>query len=193
MEYYHESNNECNNHVQIQLLVNEYINADDVVLELWAGSGIVSCTINNKLNNKYNQISVEPNQKNWNSLEKNKKNNKCNFNIIKGFISNKKFNIINTGNGTMFVEDGDTNIQSITLDQVEDKYNLKFNVLVADCEGFLEIFFDENPQLYNELRLIIYEKDCKEKCNYEKIQNELKNNGFCLKKRLKQKYYIWIK
>ena len=35
--------------------------------------------------------------------------------------------------------------------------NLKFNVLVADCEGFLE----ENPELYNELEMIIFEADWK--------------------------------
>ena len=64
-------------------------------------------------------------------------------------------------------------------------YNLKFNVLVADCEGFLETFFDENPELYEELNLIIYERDNdgskggrRIKCNYNKIENNLKNYNF---------------
>jgi len=43
-----------------QKLVNIYIQPDDVVLELGARYGTVSCNINKKLNNKLNQVSVEP-------------------------------------------------------------------------------------------------------------------------------------
>jgi hypothetical protein len=50
--------------------------------------------------------------------------------------------------------------------------------LVADCEGFLEIFFDENPNFYDTLRLIIFEADYTEKCNYNKIRNTLREKGF---------------
>lgn len=53
-------------------------------------------------------------------------------------------------------------------------YNLKFNVLVADCEGFLQQFFDENPEFYDNLRLVIFEADYPEKCNYGKIVTKLK-------------------
>ena len=43
-----------------QDLANEYILEDDVVLELGARYGSVSCIINSKLNNKNNQVVVEP-------------------------------------------------------------------------------------------------------------------------------------
>ena len=59
-----------------------------------------------------------------------------------------------------------------------DKYSLKFDVLVADCEGFLEMFFDENPDFYDSMRLIIFEEDYPDKCNYTKIRNNLKEKGF---------------
>ena len=55
---------------------------------------------------------------------------------------------------------------------------MKFNVLVADCEGFLEIFFDENPELYDKLDIIIFEADYPDKCNYDKIKMNLKNRKF---------------
>jgi len=59
------------------------------------------------------------------------------------------------------------------------KYNInKFNVLVADCEGFLEVFFNENASFYDDLRLIIFEADYPEKCNYEKIRYNLKIRNF---------------
>lgn len=163
-----------------QYLANTYILENDVVLELGARYGSVSCTINSKLNNKYNQVVVEPDSRVWDVLEKNKNINNCNFNIVKGFISNKKLNLTNLDEnyGTTSIETDDTNIPSYTLSEIEQKYNLKFNVLVADCEGFLETFFDENPEFYDKIDLIIFEADYPEKCNYEKIKMNLKNSKF---------------
>jgi hypothetical protein len=37
---------------------------------------------------------------------------------------------------------------------------------------------DENPQLYDELSLIMFEKDYPDKCNYRKITDNLKAHGF---------------
>lgn len=181
---------------QEQMLANTYIDKNDVVLELGARYGSVSCVINKKLINKKNQVVVEPDNRVWEALEINKKNNNCEFNIIKGFISNKKLNLINLdvcmgGYGSTFIEDNNTNIQSYTLEQVKQKYNLEFNVLVADCEGFLELFFDENPTFYDSLRLIIFESDYQEKCNYIKIENKLIEKKFI---KYEGGYHnVWIK
>ena len=135
------------------------------------------------LNNKTNQVVVEPDSRVWNALEQNKLANNCNFNIVKGFISNKKLNLTNLddccgGYGATFIEDNTTSIPSCSLDDIKQKYNLEFNVLIADCEGFLEVFFDENPDFYDKLRLIIFEADYPEKCNYNKIKNTLINKNF---------------
>ena len=65
------------------------------------------------------------------------------------------------------------------MDEIKKQCNIdKFNVLIADCEGFLETFFDENPCFYDDIRLIIFEADGREKCNYEKITTMLKCKGF---------------
>ena len=163
-----------------QYLANKYILKNDVVLELGARYGSASCVINSKLDNKYNQVVVEPDMRVWDVLEKNKKMNNCGFNIVNGFISNKKLGLTNldANYGTTCVETDNTDIPSYTLSEIEEKYNLKFNALVADCEGFLEIFFDENPELYDKLDIIIFEADYPDKCNYEKIKMNLKNRKF---------------
>ncbi len=179
-----------------QDLANQYILEDDVVLELGARYGSVSCVINSKLNNKYNQVVVEPDDRVWDALEKNRNNNNCGFNIVKGFISNKKLDLTNLdvyygGYGSTFIESDETKIPSYSLDEVKNKYNLNFNVLVADCEGFLEVFFDENPDFYNNLRLIIFEADYPEKCNYDKINDNLTQRNF---NRLLDGFQnVWIK
>jgi FkbM family methyltransferase len=182
--------------VQEQSLANQYILENDVVLELGARYGSVSCIINSKLNNKNNQVVVEPDGRVWNALEQNKNSNNCGFNIVKGFISNKKLDLTNLDNyyggyGATFIESNDTKIPSYSLDEITNKYNLKFNVLVADCEGFLEVFFDENPLFYDNLRLIIFEADYSEKCNYNKIKNKLLEKKFT--NILNGHQNVWIK
>ena len=179
-----------------QDLANKYILENDIVLELGARYGSVSCTINSKLNNKNNQVVVEPDDRVWDALEKNKNNNNCEFNIVKGFISNKKLDLTNLnvclgGYGATFIENNDTKLPSYSLDEITNKYNLKFNVLVADCEGFLETFFDENPNFYDNLRLIIFEADYHEKCNYNKIKHKLIEKKF--NKMLEGHQNVWIK
>ena len=179
-----------------QDLVNEYILENDVVLELGARYGSVSCIINSKLNNKKNQVVVEPDDRVWDALEKNKNSNNCEFNIVKGFISNKKLGLTNLnvylgGYGATFIENNDTTIPSYSLEEITNTFNLNFNVLVADCEGFLEVFFDENPSLYDNLRLIIFEADYCEKCNNDKIKNKLIEKNFY--KILEGHQNVWIK
>jgi FkbM family methyltransferase len=176
-----------------QYLANKYILKNDVVLELGARYGSVSCVINSKLDNKYNQVVVEPDMRIWDVLEKNKKMNNCGFNIVKGFISNKKLGLTNLDANyeTTSVETDNTDIPSYTLSEIEEKYNLNFNALVADCEGFLEIFFDENPELYDKLDIIIFEADYPDKCNYDKIKMNLKNRKFI--NILKGLQNVWVK
>lgn len=161
-----------------QQLAEEYIQPDDVVFELGARYGSVSCVINKKLKIKTNQVSVEPDCRVWDALEKNKLNNGCEFQIVKGFVSNKTLDLINLdcsdGYGTTCTESTNSTVKSYPL----SCFNLPFNVLVADCEGFLETFFDENPQLYTQLRLVIFEADYPNKCNYTKIKRELLKYGF---------------
>jgi FkbM family methyltransferase len=179
-----------------QDLVNEYILENDIVLELGARYGSVSCIINSKLNNKNNQVVVEPDDRVWDALELNRENNDCSFNIIKGFISTKKLDLTNLdvcfdGYGSTFIESNDTKIPSYSLDEITNRYNLNFNVLIADCEGFLEVFFDENPHFYDNLRLIIFEADYPEKCNYDKIRNALFERKFT--NLLEGHQNVWIK
>jgi len=178
-----------------QDLAKKYIKKNDVVLELGARYGSVSCVINKKLNNKYNQVVVEPDKKVWKALEYNKNVNNYKFNIVKGFVSNKKLGLINKksydGYAATAVEKKNSTIPSYTLTEIQKKYKLKFNVLIADCEGCLESFLDENSFLYNNLRMLIFEADYPDKCNYDKIRQNLSKFNF--KNVLNDHQNVWIK
>lgn len=161
------------------ILANKFIKKNDFVLELGARYGGVSCAINKILKNKNNQYSVEPDSRVWNALEKNKKYHNCDFNIIQGTISKKSQKIIlsdrkfgDNNEWATYTEEGESDIPNYPL---PDK---PFNVLVADCEGFLENFYDENKNLFKNLRLIILEKDRPEYCNYNRLHDIFIKLGF---------------
>ncbi len=89
------------------------------------------------------------------------------------------------------IESDDTSINSYSIEEIQNNYNLKFNVLVADCEGFLETFLDENPTIYDNIRLIIFEADRPDKCDYKKIRNNLISKNFFNKENGFQN--VWLK
>ena len=162
--------------IKEQLQANTYIESDCIVLELGARYGTVSCVINKKLSHPLNQVVVEPDERVWKVLEENMIQNECNFHIVKGFVSNTPMNLINHTNdlyATTSIKSVSSSIKSYTLNEIETMYNLKFNTLVADCEGFLEQFFDENPHFYEQLNLVMFEKDFPDKCDYNKIKEKL--------------------
>jgi FkbM family methyltransferase len=184
LKYYDENGNKINHLIKErkeQILCNEFITPDCVVLELGARYGSSSCVANCILANKTNQVSVEPDSRVWAALERNRDLNGCLFHIHKGFVSNKPRVLVNLdswgGYAASSVVSEASDIQSISLKELEAKYSLKFDTLIADCEGFLETFFDENPDFYKQMKLFIFEKDYPKECNYNKIkQNLIKHN-----------------
>lgn len=92
MKIYDENNNLIDTtkfEVVEQHLAKAYIQEDDCVLELGARYGAVSCVINKKLRNKKNHIAVEPDQRVWDALKKNRDINNCEFHVLEGIISKK--------------------------------------------------------------------------------------------------------
>tara|TARA_R110000803_G_C11843487_1_gene304904 strand:- start:64 stop:675 length:612 start_codon:yes stop_codon:yes gene_type:complete len=165
--------------VQEQLDAKEFIKEDDIVIELGARWGGVSVIINSILKNKKNHVAVEPDKVVWDALEKNRDNHNCEFIIIKGAISNKPLKIDKSDkrwNGLATFTKG-TSIHKSDVKSY-DLPDLKYNVLVSDCEGFLETFYDENKDIFKGLRLILLEKDRPEECDYPYLYREFKKLGF---------------
>lgn len=165
----------------------KYLPEDSIVLELGARFGTVSCIINKIILNPYNQVSVEPDERVWNALKYNKNNNNCSFNIFQGAISERRKKLVNLdetqGYGTTSSNieghyDSENEVNVISFKNLEKKYALKFNVLVADCEGCLGELLKDNPQIYDQLKLIFFEKDYPNTTNYREIERMLSKKGF---------------
>jgi FkbM family methyltransferase len=169
--------------VSEQKLVKQYIKHTDCVLELGARFGLISCLINQILDSKKNQVSVEPDARVWDALEKNKLYNECEFWIVKGTISSVPMALKNlqgaNGYATQSYPDPASNIPFFSLQEIREKTGIeRFSVLFVDCEGCMEQFLSENEYLLNEVRLVLFEKDNPRACNYTKIRELLISYAF---------------
>jgi hypothetical protein len=170
---------------------NEYILPTDCVLELGARYGSVSVIINKKLDNPKLHVVVEPDEEVWDALETNKKNRESQFHIVKGFISNKKLGLNKGGYGSNQFEDEKSTIPNVSMEQVTALVGTPFTALVADCEGCIEMFLNENPSLLKTLRLILLEEDFTDKCNYDNVKRMLRENNF---KEIKPGFHcVWVR
>ena len=177
-----------------QLIVRQYILPTDSVLELGGRFGTVSCIINNILDDPKKHIVIEPDTHVHQALLKNRDHHNAAFTVYQNIISNEPSTLIHADYSTRVVccdqSHGDT-IPSIKLKEIADYHGIKFNALVADCEGCLERFIKDNMDLIPQLRLITYEQDFGDTCDYENVANILKQNGFvCLKEGF---HLVWEK
>jgi len=170
-KYYDENGKKIDhlkNELDEQLDALEYIEPTDIVLELGGRYGTVSTVIAYKQNNNGNLIVIEPDKQIINSLENNKKINNANFTIINKYISNDDKKLILDGYGTKLVKETFSNeVSKITYNDFKKQYPLKFNVLIADCEGCLCDFIKIIGDDINNYNKILFEADQKELCNYK--------------------------
>lgn len=167
------------------------------VLELGARYGTVTCTISKKIKHRPVLITVEPDVSVWEALDKNLKQNGANAYVVKGTISKTPVGFVHFQYGSFTAKDPKegatkvseyyklpfmkyyTKIPVVSLEEVQKAANIPvIDTLMADCEGFLEQFMDENPHLYDTLNTFIFERDGGDRCNYDKIEVKLKEHGF---------------
>ena len=183
---------------QEQVLALKYVPEDSCgVLELGARYGTVTCTISHKINRRPVLICVEPDYQVFDVLRKNIERNNAVAHIIPYVISNKSYSLISCEYGSYVIPFPENlgpeyKLQSYSLQTILEATKIpKIDTLVADCEGFLEDFFDENPNLYTDLKVLIYEADGSDRCNYPKIEENLIAHGF--RHEVKGFQNVWLK
>ncbi len=191
--YYDESNNIINHKTTErteQNMAYEFIEPNDIVLELGGRYGTVSNSINHKLNNKTNHVVVEPDSLVIPALTKNRQNYQ--YYIENSYISNKNKKIIGESYGKMMI-DSDENTNKITYSEFKTKYPLQFNVLVADCEGCICEFLDIMGDDINNINKIFFEADQPHMCDYKEVIKKLNALGFKEKKNENSFHYLYVR
>jgi hypothetical protein len=195
-----------------RVLIEEYVKPDMKVLEMGARYGSVSVCLDYILTDPKNQlVCVDPDISIKNCLEKNRQINNCTFNIFNGAVSKKDLYVVYNGctweTKTYIDPPKHLNcIKSATLsiDELQKLYNISFDCLIADCEGFLLEFIKENPDFFDNLKCVIYEEDCTPNhpinshfIDYNEVEQFLIKKGFSLTKTFKDHIglnnKVWLK
>jgi len=164
-----------------QMMSATYITGNEKVLEIGGNIGrntlIIGKILNN--NNNNNLITLESDTETCVQLLENKTINKLDFYIEGSALSKRK--LIQKGHDT-FVSDNITigfkPVNTITLEELNHKYNIKFDTLVLDCEGAFYYILLDMPEIIENIKLIIMENDYRDISHKEYIDRVLINNGF---------------
>jgi len=166
-----------------QLMTATYLTGSEKVLEIGGNIGrnslIIAYILNQNSNNNF--VSLECCEESSRLLFTNKTINNLDFQIESSALSSRK--LIQKGWDTIcsdVVLDGYTEVNSITWEQLNEKYNIEFDTLVLDCEGAFYYILMDTPQILENVKLIIMENDygCVEHKNF--VDDTLKNYGFVL-------------
>jgi FkbM family methyltransferase len=159
-----------------QRMVARYFTGNEKVLELGGNIGRNSLIIGSLVNDF---VVLEPDTDSFNKLSENKNMNNLNFFVENSALS--KRNLIQQGWHTIESDvllDGYTPVNIISLQELNNKYNINFNTLVIDCEGAFYWILLDFPEILNGINLIIVENDYIDISHKEYIDNVLNISGF---------------
>jgi len=134
-------------------LVRNHLPTDTDIIELGAGVGVVTGTIDQHTRHNATQIAVEPNPDILPTLQRTIQLNDCVTDVVEGAYSpdseSVKFTIQGDfSSGTTTTSGGEVNVRGVSLSELIDTYSLSSFALVADIEG------TEGELIYNEGDLI---------------------------------------
>lgn len=173
-----------------QLLTAMYLPGEAKVLELGSNLGNNSIVISSILIDSKNLVTLETREEAVKCLIENRESNNLKFNIEWAALS--EVPLVQKGWNTIpsnYDLEGWFRVNTITFDQLEEKYNLTFDTLVVDAEGALYQILMDKPDLLTNIKLIIIENDfaCQEHCFF--VLDLFRQNGFDLIYNEGPKYY----
>lgn len=164
-----------------QLLALEFINKDSKVLEIGGNIGRNTLIINSILENSKNLVTLESHPIIAQQLQQNLNENNFNSYVEPSALSLAP--LIQCGWETKpldnnIIPEGWHLISTISYDELCTKYNISFDTLVADCEGALYYILKDDPNILNNLNLIIIENDFKDISHKEFVDKLFYEKGF---------------
>lgn len=159
-----------------------FIQPNSVVLEIGGNWGRNSCVIGSILSDSTNLVVLESDPKSAEILRVNRDYNNLKFHIEPSALSKRR--LAQCGWDTKpydSLEDGWTPINTLSWNELTNKYPLPFDTLVADCEGALYYILLDEPELLNQFKTVILENDYHDINHKRHVNLLLITNGFrCL-------------
>jgi FkbM family methyltransferase len=164
-----------------QKMAVQYLSGYEKVLEIGSNIGRNSLVISHILGEKNNDnfVTLECDTNIAKQLQENRDLNNFNFHIENSALSKRK--LIQRGWDTIpsdVLLDGYTDVNTITFDGLQSKYNIMFDTLVLDCEGAFYYILMDMPEILKNINLIIMENDYWDINKKQFIDEILKNNNF---------------
>ena len=162
-----------------QIMVVKFLKGHEKVLEIGANIGRNTLIIASILDNQQNLVTMESCPNIFKQLQHNKILNNMNFFTENSALSKKK--LIQKDWDTIQSDvllDGYQNVNTITYDQLQKKYNIRFDTLVLDCEGAFYYILQDMPEILEDIKLIIMENDYKYINHKNYIDDILIKSGF---------------
>ncbi len=158
-----------------------FIKPNDCVLEIGGNIGRNSCVIGKILNDSNNLLVIESDPLSISKLEENKNIKSLSFKIEGSAIS--KIPLIQNEWNTKpkindIIPDDWKIINTITWNELKQKYYMNFNVLVVDCEGALYSILKDEPDFLNGFETIIIENDFTDITHKEFVNEEFERYNF---------------
>jgi len=161
-----------------QKMAVSYLTGSERVLEIGGNIGRNSLIIASIVNNN-NFVSLETDVNIVKQLEENRNLNNFTFHIENSALSKRR--LIQRGwdsKPSDVLEEGYFWVNTITFDQLKEKYNIPFDTLVLDCEGAFYYILMDMPEILNGINLIIMENDYTNINHKLFVDDTLKKNNF---------------
>lgn len=165
-----------------QLMAAEFIKPDSKVLELGSNIGRNTMTIASILKDETQFVTLECNAETCKMLDNNRKLNGFNFHIEPSALSRKKLYLRGWDCFTEENKPSDAvEINTITWENLNEKYGIQFDIIVADCEGAMYNIFIDFPNILDNIHTVIMENDYHVLEHKQYVDKILYRNGFDIK------------
>jgi FkbM family methyltransferase len=164
-----------------QLMAATFIAPDAKVLELGGNVGRNSCVIAYLLEDQANLVVMEPSPGSARQLQENRDLNNLSFQIEIAAVSRVPLVLSGWDSKPSEIDiPGWTRINTITFQEVEEKFGISFDTLVADCEGALYYILKDDETILDNLQMIIVENDYRNLNHYLYTKQKFEEKGFSL-------------
>ena len=168
-----------------QTMVFKFLKSDSCVLELGSNIGRNSMIISKILNDSSKLVTLEMDKNFALKCQENKLINNLNYNIENAALSYKPLyyqdKVHGEGGGYCVPHKYNNDYivcPTITFEELQKKYNLIFDTIVADCEGGLYFILMDNQSILSNIKTLIIENDFPVIEHKEYINKILNNYGF---------------
>lgn len=165
-----------------QTMTLKYLPRNAKVLEIGGNIGRNTSLISMILDDERNLVTLESHPEIAKMLIANIQMNDFKTHIEAAALSKRR--LIQRGWDTMVLDNeaniphGWNEIKTITFDELNSKYNIEFDTLVADCEGALYQILKDEPKLLDNMKLLIVENDYYDINQRLFVEEQFKNHGF---------------